>query len=134
MLLSYISDHLMTHLRSDILISYSFLHLMDTHTHTHTHTHTFSSFHSLSCVQLFVTPGTTARQTSMFITNSQSPPKHMSIESVMPSNHLILCCPHLLLPFFPASGSFPMSQLSASSGQNIAVSASTSVPPMNTQD
>ena len=100
MLLSYISDHLMTHLRSDILISYSFIHLMDTHTHTHTHTHTFSSFHSLSCVRLFVTPGTTARQTSLSITNSQSPPKPMSIESVMPSNPLILCCPRLLLPFF----------------------------------
>ena len=57
----------------------------------------------------------------------------MSIESVMPLNHLILCRPLLLLPsIFPASGSFQMSQLSASGGQNIGVSASTSVLPMNT--
>ena len=58
----------------------------------------FSSVQSLSCVQLFVTPGTTARQASLSITNSRSPPKLMPIESVMPSNHLILCCPLLLLP------------------------------------
>ena len=44
-----------------------------------------------------------ARQTSLSITNSWSPPKPMSIKSVMPSNHLILCCPHLLLPaIFPS--------------------------------
>ena len=60
-------------------------------------------------------------------------PKPMSIESVMPSNHLILCHPLLLLPsIFPASGSFPMSQLFTSGGQSIGVSAS--VLPMNTQD
>ena len=59
----------------------------------------------------------------------------MSIESVMPSSHLILCCPLLLLPsVFPASGSFPMSQFFASGGQSIGVSASASVLPMNTQD
>jgi len=59
----------------------------------------------------------------------------MSIESVMPSNHLILCH-HLLLRLqsFPASGSFPVSQLFASGGQSIGVSASTSALPMNTQD
>ena len=56
----------------------------------------------LSRVQLFVTPWTAARQASLSITNSQSLPKLMSIESVMPSNHLILCCPLLLLPsIFP---------------------------------
>ena len=66
------------------------------------------------------------------ITNSQSPPKPMSIESVMPSNHLILCRP-LLLISFPASGSFQMSQLFAWGGQSIGVSTSTSVLPMNTQ-
>ena len=60
--------------------------------------------------------------------------KLMSIESVMPSNHLILCCPLLLLPStFPASGS-GMSQLFASGVQSIGVSASTSVLPMNIQD
>ena len=76
-----------------------------------------------------------ACQASLSITNSQSPLKPMSIESVMPSNHLILCHPLLLLPSsFPASGSFPMSQLFVSGGQSIGVSASTSVLPMNTQD
>ena len=58
--------------------------------------------------------------------HSRSPPKPMSIKSVMPSNHLILCCP-LLLPPFPASGSFPMSKLFASDGQSIGASASSSV-------
>ena len=56
-----------------------------------------------SCVQLFVTPWTTACQASLPITNSWSPPKPMSIESVMPSSHLILCHPLLLLPsIFPS--------------------------------
>ena len=69
------------------------------------------------------------------ITNSQSPPKPMSIESVMPSNRLILCVPFSSCPqSFPASGSFPMSQLLAWGGQSIGVSASTSDLPMNTQD
>ena len=59
----------------------------------------------------------------------------MSIESLMPSNHLILCHPLLLLPsIFPTSGSFQMSQLSTSGGQSIRISASTSVLPMNIQD
>ena len=62
----------------------------------------FSSVQWLSCVWLFVTPWITARQASLSITNSQSLPKFMSIESVMPSNHLILCRPLLLLPsIFP---------------------------------
>ena len=52
----------------------------------------------LSCVQLFATPWTAARQASLSITNSWSLPKLMSIESVMPSNHLILCRPLLLSP------------------------------------
>ena len=56
-----------------------------------------------------------------------------SIESVMPSNHLILCRSLLLLPF-STSGSFQMSQVFASGGQSIGVSASASVHPMNTQD
>ena len=58
---------------------------------------------SLSRVQLFVTPRTAARQASLSITNSGSLPKPMSTESVMPSNHLILCCPLLLLPSIPPS-------------------------------
>ena len=56
------------------------------------------SVQSLSRVQLFVTPWIAAHQASLSITNSQSLPKPMSIESVMPSSHLILCCPLLLLP------------------------------------
>ena len=55
-------------------------------------------FQLLSCVQLFATPSTAAHQASLSITHSQSLPKLMSIESVMPSNHLILCHPLLLLP------------------------------------
>ena len=58
----------------------------------------FSSVQSLSRVQLFATPWIAARQASLFITNSQSLPKPMSIELVMPSRHLIPCCPLLLLP------------------------------------
>ena len=59
----------------------------------------------LSCVRFFATPWTAARQTSLSITNSRSLLKLMSVESMMPSNHLILCCPLLLLPsIFPASG------------------------------
>ena len=61
------------------------------------------SIQSLSCVQLFATPWTAARQASMSITNSRSLLKFMSAESVMPSNHLILCRPLLLLPsIFPS--------------------------------
>ena len=56
----------------------------------------------LSCVQFFANPWTAARQASLSLTVSQSLLKLMSIESVMPSNHLILCCPFLLLPsIFP---------------------------------
>ena len=59
----------------------------------------FSSVQSLSCVRLFVTPWTAARQASLSITNSQRLLKLVSIDSVMPSNHLVLC--HLLL-FLPS--------------------------------
>ena len=63
----------------------------------------FSSVQSLSHVQLFATPWTAAHQASLSITNSQSLLKLMSIESVMPSNHLILCYPLLLPPsIFPS--------------------------------
>ena len=94
-----------------------------------------SSVHSLSRVQLFVTPWTAARQASLSITNSQSLPKLVSIELVMPSNHLILCCPLLFPPsIFPRLGSFQISQLFASGVQSIGVSASASVLPMNIQD
>ena len=63
----------------------------------------FSSVQSLSCVRFFVTPGTTAHEASLSITNSKSLLKLMSVELVMPSNHLILCPPLLLLPsIFPS--------------------------------
>jgi len=58
----------------------------------------FSSVQSLSRVRLFATPWTAARQASLSITSSQSPTKPMSIELMIPSNHLIFCCPLLLLP------------------------------------
>ena len=66
-----------------------------------------SSVRSLSRVWLFGTLWTAARQASLSITISRSPPKPMSIESVMPSNHLILCCPLLRLPsIFPSNRVF----------------------------
>ena len=88
----------------------------------------------LSHVWLSATSWTAGCQTSLSITKSWILLKLMSVASVMPSNHLILCHSLLLLPSFPASGSFQMSQLSTSGGQSIGVSASTSVLPMNTQD
>ena len=95
----------------------------------------FSSVQSLSRVSLFATSWIAACQASLSITNSRSPSKPMSIELMMPSNHLILCHPLSSYPqSFPASGSFSMSQLFTSGGQSIGVSASTSVLPMNTQD
>ena len=62
----------------------------------------FSSVQSLSHVRLFATPWTAACQAPLSITNSRSPPKPISIESVMPSSHLILCRPLLLLSTFPS--------------------------------
>ena len=94
----------------------------------------FSSLHSLSCVRLFGTPRTAASQASLSITNSQSLLRLMSVESVMPSNHLILCLPLLSPSIFPVSGSFPMRQFFASGGQSTGVSASAPVLPMNIQD
>ena len=89
---------------------------------------------SLSHVQLFATPWTAAHQASLS-TISQSLLKLMSIESMMPSNHLILCYPLLLLPqSFPASGYFPMSRRFISGDQIIGASVTASVLPMNIQD
>ena len=95
-----------------------------------------SSVQSLSHIQLFATPWTAARLASLSITNSQSLIRLMSIKSVMPSNHLILCWPLLLLPLIfndPASGSFQVSQFFSSGGQSIGVSASAPVLPVNIQ-
>ena len=94
-----------------------------------------SSVQSLSHVRLFATPCIAAHQASLSITNSRSSLRLISIQSVMPSSHLILCRPLLLLPPIPPSiGVFTMSQLFAWGGQSIGVSALASVPPMNTQD
>ena len=95
----------------------------------------FSSIQSLSHVLLFATPWTTARQASLSITNSWSPPKTMAIESVMPSNHLILCHPLLLLTsIFPSIRVFSNESALHIRWPSIGVSASTSVLPTNIQD
>ena len=104
-----------------------------THTHTHWESH-FSSVQSLCCVWLCdpidcSTPGLPVHRQLLEFTQL------MSIESVMPSNYLILVIPFSsCLQSFPASGSFQMSQFFTSSGQSIGVSASASVLPMNIQD
>ena len=90
---------------------------------------------SLSRVWLFVTPWTAAHQAPLSFTISWRLFTFMSIESVMLSNHLIFCCPFCFcLQSFPASGSFPISQLFASGGQSIGASASASVLPIYIQD
>ena len=92
------------------------------------------SYITQSCLTLWETR-MAARQASLSITNSWSLLKLMSIDSVMPSNHLILCHPLLLLPsIFPASGSYQMSQFFTSGGRSIGISASTSVLLRNIQD
>ena len=94
----------------------------------------FSSVQLLTCVQLFVTPWTAAHQASLSITNSWSLLSLMSIESVMPSNHLILCHSLLLLPsIFLSIRVFSNQSVLASGGQSIGVSASASALPMNIQ-
>ena len=95
----------------------------------------FSLVRSLSHFQLFATPWIATRQTSLSITSSQSLFKLMSIESVMPSNHLILCRPLLLLPsIFSSIRVFPNESVFASGGQSIGVSDSASDLSMNIQD
>ena len=95
----------------------------------------FSSVQSLSRVRLFASPWTTAHQASLSITNSGGLPKLMSIKSEIPSNHLILYRPLLLLSsIFPNIRVFSNESVLCISGQSIGVSASTSVLPMNTQD
>ena len=94
----------------------------------------FSSVQLLSCVWLFVTPWIAARQASLSITNSFSSLRLTSIKSVMPSSHLILCRPLLLLPPIPpASETFPVSQLFAWGGQSTGVSALASFLPKKSQ-
>ena len=85
---------------------------------------------SFSCVQLFATPWSVACQASLSIPSSQILLKLISLESLMPSNHLILFSS--CLQFFPASGSFQMSHFFLSGGRSIGASAS--VLPMNIWD
>ena len=93
-----------------------------------------SSVQSLSHLQLFATPWTAACQASLSITNSWSVFKLMSVKSVMPSNHLILSRPLLLLPsIFPSIRVFSSESILCIRCQSIGVSASASVLPMNIQ-
>ena len=102
----------------------------------------FSLLRSFSHVRLFVTPWTAAHQVFWSFTNSQNLLKLLPIQSVMPSNHLILCRPLLLPPsIFPSIRVFSNEsvgkrwpKVAASGGQSIGASASASVLPMNIQD
>ena len=103
------------------------------YTHTHTHTHTLFHYDFSSVTQLcrlFVTPWTAALQASLSVTDFQSLFKFMSTQSVMSSNHLIFCCPLLLLPsIFPSIRIFSNeSVLHIRWSKYLA-----SVPPMNIQ-
>ena len=98
-----------------------------------------SLFQSLKCtmlfshVWLFVAAWTAACQAYLYFSITQN--LLMSIESVMPSNHIVLCRPLIFLPeSCPAFRSFPMSQFFTSGGQSVGASASTSVLPMNIQE
>ena len=113
-----------------ILLSFKTLHMLKSNFDPQ-----FSSVQLLSRVQLFATPWTAACRASLSITNSWSLLRLMSIKSVMPSSHLILCCPLLFLPLlFPSVRVFPISQFFTSCGQSIEASVSASVLPMNIQD
>ena len=93
-----------------------------------------SEVRSISCVRLFATPWTAALQASLSITNSQSLLKLKSIESMMPSNHLILCCPLFLLPsIFPSIKVFSNESVLPIVWPSIGASASASVLPMHIQ-
>ena len=95
----------------------------------------FSSVQSLSPDQLFATPSIAARQASLSITNSKSLPRLMFIELVMPSSHLILCLPLLLLPPIPPSiRDFSNESILRMRWPKYWSSASASVLPMKTQD
>ena len=95
----------------------------------------FSSVQLLSHAWLFANPWTAVHPAPLPITNSRSLPKTMFIKSMMPSNHLILCCPLLLLPPIPPSiRVFSSESALRMRWPSIRVSASASVLPMNTQD
>ena len=94
-----------------------------------------SSVQSLSCVWFFATPWNATCQASLFINNSQSLLKLITIKSMIPSNHLILCCPLLLLPsIFPNIRVFSNESVLPNRCQSIGASTSASVLAMNIQD
>ena len=94
-----------------------------------------SSVQWLSPVWLFVTPWTATRQASLSVSNSRSLLKLMFIKLVMPSNHLVFCSLHLLLPsIFPSIRVFPKESALRKGDQSIGVSVSASVLPMNIPD
>ena len=93
-----------------------------------------SSVQPLGHVRLFATPWTATRQASLSITNSRSPPKPISIVSVMPSNHLMLCHPLPLPSICLSIRVFSNESVLRIRWPSIGVSASASVLPMNTQD
>ena len=99
------------------------------------HTYNMSSVQLISCVELFATPWNTAHQASLSNTYSQSLRKLMSIELVMPSNHLTLCHPLLLLSsIFPSIRIFSNESVLHIRWPSVGTSASSSVLPMNIQD
>ena len=120
----------MTHLKHFVLTSFK------KYSHCNSHLEKYCCCSVASCVWYFATQWTAAHEASLSITTSRSFLKFMSIESVMPSNYLILSspCPPSCPQSVPASDSFPMSWFFTSGGQSIGVSASASVLPMNIQD
>ena len=117
------------------VIQSSFTALKNLSSHSSSITTQFSSVQSFSHVHLFATSWTAAHQVSLSMINAWSLFKLMSIETVMPSNHLILFRPLLLLPsIFPSIRAFSSESVLASGGQSMGVSASPSVLPMNIQD
>ena len=126
--LSHISDNYLLYERTHLLCHFLHVFLIPLPS--------FSSVQSLSRVQLFATPWIAACQASPSITNSRSSPKLMSIESVMPSSHLILCRPLLLLPPIPSSIRvfYNESALRIRWPKYWPSSPSASILPMNTQD
>ena len=125
------------------LVFQSWLYQLDSHfcmrvpvaPHPHQHSVQFSSVQSLSYVRLFAAPWTAALQASLSITNSQSILRLMSIASVMPSNHLILCHPFFLPPLiFPSIRVFSNESLLRVRCPKYWSFGFSISPPLNTQD
>ena len=99
----FLTNHFLTLHQMNYLNSYRFIVSHSSSKPLLSSTYSFRSDQSLSRVRLFTTPWIAACQASLSITNSRSSLRLRSIESVMPSSHLILCCPLLLLPPIPPS-------------------------------